>query len=141
MTFCVVPVVVAGLIVASLFWLQNLEVGGSKSLLEYLLIYDASPQGAQVILRAIATAVMTFVGVLFLIVVIVLQQLFTHSVRADADHAGSLSRDVWLLPPATPNASTEPKKLPSGRVQSALGAGYVHEDSLVGTNSSVVPSP
>src|SRR5690606_33345066 len=64
-------------IVASLLWLQRIEIQSDSSVLSSLVLYDASPAGARLILSSIATSVMTVVGVLFSITIVVLQQVST----------------------------------------------------------------
>lgn len=73
--FWVLPAVVAISIVALLVPLQLIEIPPGDSSWYAWFLYDASPQGARLILNSIATATMTVVGVLFSVTIIVLQQV------------------------------------------------------------------
>jgi uncharacterized membrane protein len=74
--FWIVPAFIATLIVATLPLLTSVRLAADWPVLEFIL-RDLSASGARSILTAIATAVMTVVGVLFSVTVVVLQQVST----------------------------------------------------------------
>lgn len=73
--FWILPGSVAVALVLLLLWAQTVQVSNIDSAWKVLLLYDASSEGARLILSSIATAVMTVVGVLFSITIVVLQQV------------------------------------------------------------------
>jgi uncharacterized membrane protein len=73
--FWVIPTSIVVFIVALLFFLKSTNIITGNSILQELLLVKASTDGARLLLSSIATAIMTVVGVLFSIILVVLQQI------------------------------------------------------------------